>query len=391
VAPGDTIRKLQAVTDAALAHLSLEELLDELLTRVRDALDADTCAVLLLDDSGTELLARAAKGLEEEVEQRVRVPVGRGFAGRVVAERSPVVIPNLDHYDVVNPILREKGLRSLLGAPLIAHGEVLGVVHVGTLHLRDFTEDDVELLQIVADRVALGVERALIHDELTRLTQVQRDFVALAAHELRNPAASVYGLATTLRARRLDLSDETVLEIQEALYQQAERVRRLVEQLLDLSRLDAATVDVALRRVRIRPQLEEIVSAVVGAKQSDVSVDVPPDLEAAVDPTALERVVGNLVTNALAHGSPPVTVRAEQRDRHLRIAVEDAGRGVPSDFAPFLFERFRRSETSRGQPGTGLGLAIARAYARAQGGDLVYAPAEPTGARFELVLPSANG
>ena len=73
-ASADAVRKLQAVTDAALAHLSLDELLDELLTRIRDALDADTCAVLLLDETGTELVARAAKGLEEEVERGVRIP-----------------------------------------------------------------------------------------------------------------------------------------------------------------------------------------------------------------------------------------------------------------------------------------------------------------------------
>ena len=82
-APADVLARLQAVLDAALVHLSLEDLLDELLTRVRDALDADTCAVLLIDDDGVELVARAAKGIEEEVEQGVRIPVGQGFAGRI--------------------------------------------------------------------------------------------------------------------------------------------------------------------------------------------------------------------------------------------------------------------------------------------------------------------
>jgi signal transduction histidine kinase len=385
-----TLRKLQAVTDAALAHLSLEELLDELLTRVRDALEADTCAVLLLDETGDELVARAAKGLEEEVEQRVRIPYGQGFAGRVVAERRPVVIPDLDRAQVVNPILRDKGLKSLLGVPLVAHGNVLGVIHVGALQARDFTPDDVELLQIVAERVALAVERALVHDELMRLTQVQRDFVALAAHELRNPAASVYGLATTLRARYADLSEDRIVVIQETLYQQAERMRRLVEQLLDLSRLDSLTVEVSPRRVQLRPTLEEIVGSVVGQGAGDVALDVPAELEAIVDPTALERIVTNLVTNALRYGSPPVRVSAEQADRHLRISVEDEGGGVPADFVPHLFERFQRGEESRRQVGTGLGLAIARAYARAHGGDLVYEPLEPSGARFQLVLPT-NG
>ena len=83
------LRKLQTVTDAALAHFPLEELLDQLLVRIRDALEADTCAVLLLDETGSELVARAAKGLEEEVERGVRIPVGKGFAGRIAAERRP--------------------------------------------------------------------------------------------------------------------------------------------------------------------------------------------------------------------------------------------------------------------------------------------------------------
>src|SRR5947208_10370967 len=114
------MRKLQAVTDAALAHVSLDELLDELLNRVREALEADTCAVLLLDETGTELVARAAKGLEEEVERGVRIPVGKGFAGRIVSTAAPYVVENLDRADVLNPLLREKGVKSLLGAPLTA-------------------------------------------------------------------------------------------------------------------------------------------------------------------------------------------------------------------------------------------------------------------------------
>jgi signal transduction histidine kinase len=387
-APAETLRKLQAVTDAALGHLSLEELLDELLSRVRDALEADTCAVLLLNEAGTELVARAAKGLEEEVERGVRIPVGRGFAGRVVAERAPVVIPDVERSEVLNPILREKGVKSLLGAPLIANGDVLGVIHVGALQARTFSPDDVDLLQVVAERVALAVGRALVYDELVRLTHVQRDFVALAAHELRSPATSVFGLAATLRARRPQLSDERVAELQENLYQQADRMRRLVNQLLDLSRLEAAPGEIAPERTKLRPQIEEIVESVAGADPEGVAVDVPPDLEVTVDRIAVERVVGNLVANALKHGSPPVTISAEQRDRHLRIAVEDEGRGVADEFVPFLFERFRRSERSReGPEGAGLGLAIARAYAHAHGGDLIYSPATPTGARFELVLP----
>ena len=386
-APADVLRKLEAVTDAALAHLSLDALLDELLTRIRDALDADTCALLLLDEETDELVARAAKGLEEEVERGARIPVGKGFAGRIAATRQPVVIDDVDHSEVLNSVLREKGVKSLLGAPLVAGGQILGVVHVGTLAHRTFEPEDVELLRVVAERAALAVDRALVYDELVRIGEIQREFVALAAHELRTPAASVFGLAATLRARSGQLEAETVEELQDTLYEQSDRMRRLVDQLLDLSRLDAQTVVINRARVALAPHLQQVVQS-VAARRDQVAVRVPPDLEVVADPLAIEHVVVNLVTNALRYGEPPVTVTAEHRDRHLRIAVEDRGDGVREDFVPFLFDRFRRSEGSRERAvGSGLGLAIAQSYARAHGGDLLYAPAQPSGARFELVLP----
>ena len=111
---------LQRITDAALAFLTEDELLQELLRRVAEILEIDTVAILLLE--GDTLHARAAKGIEEEVEQGVRIPVGRGFAGRIAAERRAIAITDVDHADILNPILREKGIQSLLGVPLLVAG-----------------------------------------------------------------------------------------------------------------------------------------------------------------------------------------------------------------------------------------------------------------------------
>src|SRR5215211_7269345 len=139
ISDAERLRRLQALTDAALTSLDLDELLAALLERSRDILEADTCAILLVDEARNELVARAAVGIEEEVERGVRIPVGRGFAGRVAAQRAPVILEDVEHADVFNPILREKGIKSLLGVPLIAQGEVIGVLHVGVLHHRAFT------------------------------------------------------------------------------------------------------------------------------------------------------------------------------------------------------------------------------------------------------------
>jgi signal transduction histidine kinase len=384
----DLLARLQVVSDAALAHLSPDDLLDELLARVRDVLSADTCAVLLFDEKTNELVARAAKGLEEEVEQGVRIPIGRGFAGRIAWEQRPVVIDDVDHSYVLNPILREKGVKSLLGAPLITNGRILGVIHVGTLKHRTFNASDVELLQVVAQRVALGLDRALVYERVVQLTQVQREFVALAAHELRSPAATIYGIAATLYLRQGELAKDVVDELVVNLYHQGERMRRVVEQLLDLSRLDTGAIAVEPQRVALRKHIEEIVTGVAAIDVSEVEIAVPDELEVIVDPATIERVVANLVSNAMRYGRPPIVVTAEQSDRHVRIHVEDRGEGVSPEFIPYLFERFRRSDDAISKSvGTGLGLSIARSYARAHGGDVFYLD-EGRGAKFELVVPA---
>jgi sigma-B regulation protein RsbU (phosphoserine phosphatase) len=154
----DKVRDIQLITDAALSRLDPQALLDALVARVREALQADTAAVLLLDHPNGQLVAAAANGLEEEVQQGTRIPMGRGFAGRIAALGQPVILNQVDHTTVINPILLEKGVRSLVGAPLLADGRVIGVLHVGALNGRLFTSEDVDLLQLAADRAAVAVQ-----------------------------------------------------------------------------------------------------------------------------------------------------------------------------------------------------------------------------------------
>lgn len=150
----ERLRRIESVTDVALSRLTMEELLDELLLRLRDLLTADTAAVLLLDDSGEFLTPVAAEGLEEEVRQGVRIPVGRGFAGAVAAQAAPLAILEVNPSNVVNRILIRKHIKSMLGVPLLDADTVIGVLHVGTLSTREFSDDDVAVLQLAADRVA---------------------------------------------------------------------------------------------------------------------------------------------------------------------------------------------------------------------------------------------
>jgi K+-sensing histidine kinase KdpD len=377
------IENIQVVTDAALAHLEVDELLAVLLPRIRDILRADTCAVLLLDEKSDELVARAALGIEEEVEQGVRIPLGAGFAGKVAAEGRPRVI-DVDDYPVWNPILRQKGIKSMLGVPLVVSGQSLGVLHVGSLTLRTFTRDEIELLQLVSQRVALAIERARLHEETVQLDQFKLNFVAIASHELRTPATSVYGVLKTLAERGPDLAEDLREELLRVGVEQGERLRRLLEELLDLSRLDAKAIDIDPRPVVLRAALADVVAGAL-PDAGVVELDVADDLAAIVDPLVLERVVTNLLVNAARYGAAPIRIEAQNRDRHLRVAVEDSGQGIPPELEGRIFDRFARGADS----GHGLGLAIARAYAQAHGGDLVYDP-RGGGARFELVIPQQS-
>lgn len=172
----ERLRDIQVVTDAALAHLDIEDLFHVLLDRVREILQVDTAAVLLLDATSSYLVATAARGLEEEVVQGVRIPMGRGFAGRIAAEKQAVILDHVDHTTVLNPILRARGVTSMLGVPLLSSGEVLGVLHVGTLHPRAFTAGDADLLQLVADRIALATQ--------VRLSETERAAALALQHSL---------------------------------------------------------------------------------------------------------------------------------------------------------------------------------------------------------------
>jgi anti-sigma regulatory factor (Ser/Thr protein kinase) len=151
------LEKLEQLTDIKLARLDVDELLRELLLRVRDILDVDTAAVLTLEEASDQLEARAASGIEEEVRQGVRIPLGTGFAGRIAATKQPVRLDRVDDTTVANPILWETGIKVMLGVPLLRGDHVLGVLHIGRLDRRPFSDEDLELLQVVADRVAGAV------------------------------------------------------------------------------------------------------------------------------------------------------------------------------------------------------------------------------------------
>ncbi len=165
-AEGEAARQLQAIqyaTDVALLKLPLNELLCELLRRVREILQVDTATILLVTADGRNLAARASQGIEEQAGGRALVPLGRGIAGRIAATRQPLSVEDLSQEEVYRPILHKR-IRSLLGVPLLADGRLIGVMHVGTVQPRRFDQADTHLLQVVAERAAAAIEQARLSE-----------------------------------------------------------------------------------------------------------------------------------------------------------------------------------------------------------------------------------
>jgi signal transduction histidine kinase len=315
---------------------------------------------------------------------------------------------------VVGPAADLVGARGLAmydgaGKLLAQHGETAGpdglhvelpallIVAWTSPYAPFFGDDELRLLETIGALTATALDRVRLFEQehsarlaLERANELMTNFVALAAHELRTPVTTIHGFVQTLNHLGDRLEEPQKQELRSGLEQQTQRMAALVEQLLDLSRLDADAVVVRPQRVDLGERLREVITVAAGPRADEVEVEVVGEqANATVDPAILDHIVSNLVTNALRYGRSPVRVTASADNGHLRVAVEDSGPGVASEIEETLFDRFTRAGVARDRvSGTGLGLAIARAYAVAHDGELRYERAQPTGARFVVELPS---
>jgi PAS domain S-box-containing protein len=407
----ERISQLLALTDVALAHHGLDKLLDELLGRLRQFLALDTAAVLLLDDDGIALVARAAKGLAEEVESGFSVPLGKGFAGRVAAERRPVVIVDLDQEHVVNPLLRAQGIHSLLGVPLLVDGRAIGVLQVGSLARRDFGEPDVQLLQLVGDRVALAIERARLFEaeqvahaaaevarvEADQANRAKSEFLSRMSHELRTPLNAILGFGQLLDR---DLLEESQRKDAQHILKAGRHLLELINEVLEISRIEAGEL---ARTPQPVPRAETIreVMALVGPLAGERGVrlaagvaGVSEDCHVYADRQRLRQVLLNLLSNAIkynrADGS--VDISCQSRDgKRIRTLIADTGIGIDPEGLAGLFEPFERLGAEHSDiEGTGLGLTLSKRLVEAMGGSISVDSTSDQGTTFAVELEAAD-
>jgi PAS domain S-box-containing protein len=397
----ERVRRLQTIADSALAHHTHDFLMREMLKRIVELFNADSAVILLLAEDGRDLVVRAAIGLEEEEEQRMRIPFGRGVAGSIAANRASRIIDDLREVDVFSPVLLEK-IRSLMGAPLIVEGRVVGVIHTGTVRPRRFTEDDVSLLQLAADRIAVALEHARLYEveqgarrQAEEANRMKDEFLALVSHELRSPLNAMLGYAALLRRSGLD--PQKAGQALEVIERSGKAQAQLIDDLLDTARIITGKLRLLVGPVDLRAVIEESIQTVrpsADAKGLAFSSELPPAaVQITGDASRLQQVVWNLLSNAVKFTPKGgrVKLRLERTGPLVRVSVSDTGKGISPDFQPYVFDRFRQADASsaRRYGGLGLGLALVKSLVELHGGTVeVASEGEGKGATFTVALPA---
>ncbi|NES27424.1 HAMP domain-containing protein [Micromonospora terminaliae] len=223
-------------------------------------------------------------------------------------------------------------------------------------------------------------------EALSRAQARERRFTADVAHELRTPVTALVAAASLL-ADQLDALPADARRAAELLVADVVRLRRLVEELMEISRLDAGREVLATRPVDVGALLRRIVAGHPDSR-ARVDGDAPPVV---TDPRRLERILSNLVANGIEHGGGDLRAEIRHTGAELVVSVADRGPGIPAEHLAHIFDRFYKADPARTGPGSGLGLAIARENARLLGGRLDVASEVGHGTRFRLTLPLDTG
>jgi len=283
---------------------------------------------------------------------------------------------------------------------LIVKGKVLGVIHADTVEPRHFTEEDIRLLQLVADRTALAIDHAHLYqaEQSARIaaedaSRMKDEFLATVSHELRTPLNAIVGWSGMLRAGRLD--QPTSKRAMEIIDRNARAQTQLIDDMLDVSRIITGKLRVHTGSVDLLLVIESAIDAIrpaINSKSITLDLSADPEVEPVLgDPDRLQQVIWNLLSNAVkftpANGH--IDVRLQRSGAEAEIVVRDTGQGISEAFLPYVFDRFRQADgaITRQHGGLGLGLAIARHLVELHGGSIkAQSDGEGKGSTFTVKL-----
>jgi signal transduction histidine kinase len=389
--------RLLAAGVAVATQRSLDRVLQEVVDAARDVVGARYAALGVLSEDGTSLTQFVTSGLNPAERERIgALPTGRGLLGAVIRDARPLRTANIARHPKTSGFPpHHPPMKSFLGVPVGTKPRVFGNLYLTEkIGAKEFNAEDETIAIQLAAQAATAIENARLNEAAERLlTQVnemqrQRDlFFAMMNHELRNALTGVFGWAERLVRGRGGPEAKAVAALE--VYDAADRTITLLNNFLDVTRLDAGKVKPLIREVDV----PATVARVIGGLEPTASARKVglarrcPTVTVKTDPVRFEQILVNLLSNAIRHApqetSVDVTVTV---DEQLTVRVSDHGPGVPVALRERIFQPFERFDADSGG-GTGLGLAVASRMAALLGGSLVVTDTPGGGATFILTLP----
>jgi signal transduction histidine kinase len=388
----DRFERLLAAGVAIYARHELDHVLQEVVDAARDVVGARYAALGVLGEDRKTLVRFVTSGLDEEARRRIGdLPTGRGLLGHVIHQGKPIRSGDIAQHPQRSGFPpHHPPMKSFLGVPVRGRGGVFGNLYLTEkIGADEFDAEDEAIAVLLAAQAAGAVESAQLLDQVHAM-QRQRDlFFAMMNHELRNALTGVYGWADRLVRKK---SPEATAQAAQEVYEAAERTITLLNNFLDLMRLDAGKMQPVWRDIDVVAALQKAVSDIEPAAEAK-----PIRVETAAtgaprtfrtDPVRFHQILVNLLANAVRHGpeGQPITIHVEDASPELRVRVVDRGAGVPLDLRDRIFEPFERFDPQSGL-GTGLGLPVSRRLAEVLGGRLTVEDTPGGGATFVLALP----
>jgi signal transduction histidine kinase len=401
--PQTSAERLERLVSSGLtlaSELSLEGVLQQTVNLAASVIAARYAAIGVLGPDGRRLESFTTFGISDEERARIGPPpTGHGILGLVIREARVIRLPDLTrHPDSYGFPPHHPPMHSFLGVPVIGRRGIFGDLYLTEkLGGGYFTEEDEHVALLLAAQAAAAVENARLHEESARLLeevqQLHRSrerFFAMVNHELRNALAATFGWAEML-VRKKDPA--TVPRAAFEVLESAAGAVALVNDLLDLSRLDEDRLRPVLRSVAVEPIVRRAAGRIEPAaapKQVTVAVEVAPELPTCfTDASRLEQILVNLLGNAIRHTPERTTVRVRvvEAEGRILVTVEDQGQGIASGDVERIFDVYATTGGGEGQ-GVGLGLPLSRRLARILGGELHAVPRPGKGGCFVLELPA---
>lgn len=383
--------------------------------RVGEVLGLDRCVAALFSDGERadfygEWCAEGVTPLSTNTDVRERTPVGNWLK----EHRQPLVAVDVHTHRLaagLEDIIEKINLKSLVAVPILHQGRVIGWLSGHqTRAQRRWAEDDIDLLTAVATQIGSTLENARLISELREANRLKDEFLATLSHELRTPLTAIKGWVELLADNDTVKFDEELSDGIEVIKSSSASLTQLISDLLDLSRIQRKVLRLERKPSDINQVIMEAVQVLrqsAEARGQDLQLELDTHLPVVnVDAHRVQQVVWNLLTNAIKFTPEGghLVVRSRLFDAHgiligddddpmrwIVIEVEDDGEGIPPDFLPHVWDRFRQADSSstRRHGGLGIGLALVKELVEAHGG-LVEAKSEGRGATFTVRLPLTN-